>query len=131
MIYLRFRRAIEVQNISASALPYRSTVFQPLGSYIAIVFFVFLTLINGFDVFLFEAKGKDFDVSDFFTAYVGIPIFLAIYFGHRLYARNDTWARKPEDVDLVSGMRELLEEERPPEQKNRPWYVSMVTRIWE
>jgi len=100
---------------------------------VVIVFFSFLTLINGFDVFFFKAKGKPFDVSGFFTAYVGLPIFLAIYFGHVVYARRqgDGWARRPDEVDLQTGMADILAEEKPPKARNRPWYVSWFFRIWE
>jgi len=73
------------------------------------VAFVILTLINGFDVFF---PGR-FTASSFLTAYVGIPIFLGIYFGHRIWHWKDKWAIPSEEVDLVSGVEEVLANETP------------------
>ncbi|KAJ5701938.1 hypothetical protein N7488_009486 [Penicillium malachiteum] len=90
-----------------------STVFnwlsQPWRAWACIVFFTILCLINGFDVFVAD----DFNASDFLTAYIGIPIFLAVYFGHRIVHWKEPWAHAPEDVDLVSGLQEVLDLEAP------------------
>lgn len=66
IVYIRFNKACKVQGVTYSDMPYHS-FFQPWGSYVSIVGFTFLTLINGFDVF-FPSK---WSVSDFMTAYVG------------------------------------------------------------
>lgn len=50
IIYLRFHKACQAQGISTNDLPYHSKL-QPWGSWCAIVGFVFLCLINGFNVF--------------------------------------------------------------------------------
>jgi yeast amino acid transporter len=127
IIYLRFRKATRLQGITD--LPYRSR-FQPWGSWLAMISFIFLCLINGFDVFLFKAKGAPFNVSDFFTAYIGIPIFLVIYFGHRVYDRKAPWAIPAAEVDLKSGLAQVLAEEEPlPVRRATFW--SWLTRIWE
>lgn len=103
-------------------------MMQPWGSYVAIVGFVILTLINGFNVFW----PKNWSVSSFMTAYVGIPIFLVIYFGHRIYARNDPWAHPPELVDMHTGMEEVLAEEEPKHavKTKLKWY-KQVNKLWE
>jgi yeast amino acid transporter len=96
------------------------------------VAFSFLTLINGFDVFFFKAKHEPFNVSSFFTAYVGVPIFLALYFGHRVYVWRDAWAIPPGEVDLVTGMARVLEEEKEPSERGKKSkWVEWVKRIWE
>jgi yeast amino acid transporter len=128
IIYLRFRKATTVQGITD--LPYRSRL-QPWGSWIAMVAFTFLCLINGFDVFFFKANNKPFNVSDFFTAYIGIPIFLAIYFGHRIHDRKSPWALQPEEVDLKSGMAQVLEEESSPPAETSAVPLRWIKRIWE
>ena len=66
------------------------------------------------------------------TAYIGIPIFLVIYFGHRVYARHDPWAHDPMEVDLQTGMTEVLAIEKPPRHKspNQKWWGYFKT-IWE
>jgi amino acid transporter len=130
IVYLRFRKALQVQGISRSDLPYHSN-FQPWGSYLAIIGFTFLCLINGFDVFFFKSLGKPFDVSGFFTAYIGIPIYLLIYFGHRIYAWKDKWATPPAEVDLTTGLEQVLAEEKPPKGQTGPKYLQWLKKIWE
>jgi amino acid transporter len=76
-----------------------------------IVSFTILCFLNGFSTF-WSVNEPSF-ASSFLTAYVGIPLFAAFYFGHRLYARQDGWARKPEEVDLQTGLSELIAEEKP------------------
>jgi amino acid transporter len=108
IVYLRFRKAYLVQGLDLTTIPYRSFL-QPYGAWVAMVAFAILTLINGFDVFF---PGR-FTASSFLTAYVGIPIFLAIYFGHRIWRKNDAWAHAPEDVDLHTGLDVVLANETP------------------
>jgi amino acid transporter len=124
IIYLRFSKACVAQNITD--LPYRSKL-QPYGAWCAIVGFTFLCLINGFTVFWPE----NWDLSSFFTAYVGIPLFLVIYFGHRIYAWSDPWAFRPEDVDMHTGMADVLADEIPPKNLHgEPWWKKLKL-IWE
>lgn len=119
IIYLRFRKALRAQGIPDSDLPYHNKWFQPWGSWLAMVMFVLLTLINGFNVFW----PQNWSASSFLTAYVGIPIFLVIYGGHRIYAWHDKWAYDPLEVDLTTGMEEVLAEERPaPPRTKRQFY---------
>lgn len=96
--------------------------------------FVILVLINGFDVFF---PGR-FSASSFLTAYVGrnrpllltkivlifpgIPIFLAIYFTHRIIHRNDTWARDPLEVDLTTGLQDIKDQEVPKKKHYDHWW---------
>lgn len=107
--FLRFRKACDAQGLTyPENIPYRSWI-QPYGAYAALVGFVFLTLINGFDVFF---PGR-FSASSFLTAYVGIPIFLCIYFGHKLFHRNEKWAHASLEVDLTTGLDVVLAGEKP------------------
>jgi len=118
IVYLRFRKACNVQGLTSKDFPYRS-IFQPLGAWVSLIAFAVLVLINGFTT-LFPSK---FTVSTFLTAYVGIPIFLAIYFGHRLKHRRDEWMRNPREVDLHTGLQELVEQETPPVPG--PWWAKL------
>ncbi|KAF2759311.1 histidine permease [Pseudovirgaria hyperparasitica] len=123
VVYLRFRKARIAQGI-VTDLPYSSWI-QPWGSWFAMVVFSFLLLINGFDVFW------DFDIAGFFTAYVGIPLFLAFFIGHKIYAWHDPWAHDPMDVDFQTGMDLVLAEETPPKRTGPlPWYL-WIKYIWE
>lgn len=110
IVYLRFRKACIAQNVTD--IPYTSRL-QPWGSWIALVAFTILILINGFDVFF---PGR-FSASSFLTAYVGIPIFLVIYFAHRIYRWNDKWAYPSEEVDLYTGIEAVLAAETPEVEK--------------
>ncbi|KAF4310323.1 Amino acid/polyamine transporter I [Botryosphaeria dothidea] len=124
IVYLRFRKACITQGIS-SQLPYHSWI-QPYGTYIQMTFFVFLTLINGFDVFWSE----NWSASSFLTAYIGIPIFLCIYFGHRFAHWKETWAYSPVEVDLHTGLDRVMEEETPPKVQKNKW-LKPLTLLWE
>ncbi|KAJ9645144.1 hypothetical protein H2199_003148 [Coniosporium tulheliwenetii] len=122
IIYLRFRKACIVQNIE---VPYHNFL-MPWGAYAAIAGFSFLALINGFNVFWPELWSP----ASFLTSYIGVPIFLAIYFGHRIYAKSDPWAHAPEDVDMYTGLEEVLADEKPPKSKQTGW-KSWVTALWK
>ena len=123
IVYLRFNKACKAQGLTD--LPYHSRL-QPWGARVALVAFVIMTLINGFDVFF---PGR-FSASSFLTAYIGIPIFLFIYFVHRIAHRHDTWARNPHEVDLVSGLQEIIDEEEPKKTEYKHWW-DHIRRLWE
>ncbi|RAL13413.1 proline permease PrnB [Aspergillus homomorphus CBS 101889] len=106
IVYFRFDKAVKAQGVEK---PYASRL-QPYGMWVGLVGSVFLMLINGFTCF-FPAE---WSASNFFTAYIGIPAFVLLYSGHRLVFRRDPWAWKPTEVDLTSGLQEILEAERPP-----------------
>ena len=118
IIYLRFRKATDIQGVNR---PYKS-ILQPWGTYIALVGATFLLLMNGFNVFL---PGQ-WSVSRFFTAYVGIPVFLALYFGHRIIFRKDPWAWDLRDIDLHTGLVEVHAADRPRRVRDTWWKKLMV-----
>lgn len=68
IVYLRFRKACIAQGVTD--LPYHSKL-QPVGAWIALVGFMILVLVNGFDVFF---PGR-FTASSSLTAYTGSPSF--------------------------------------------------------
>ncbi|KAB8236586.1 hypothetical protein ETB97_005367 [Aspergillus alliaceus] len=110
IIYIRFNKATQVQGIEK---PYRSKM-QPYGMYVGMAGAIFLTLINGFTSFF----PSEWSASTFFTAYIGIPAFLVLYAGHRIVFWNDPWAWKPEEVDLQTGLEEILAAEKPPRPRD-------------
>ena len=73
------------------------------------VAFTILCLINGFTVF-FPSK---WSASSFLTAYIGIPIFLVMYLGHKIFFWRDKWAWDPMEVDMQTGLQEVIDAERP------------------
>ncbi|KAF2156542.1 AAT family amino acid transporter [Myriangium duriaei CBS 260.36] len=107
IIYLRFRKATFYHNITD--LPFRSRL-QPYLSWVCMVTFLLLMLLQGFPVFL---RGQ-WNTSSFLTAYLGIPIFLALYFGHKFtIGRNDPWYHAVQDIDLTSGLDDIIAQETP------------------
>lgn len=76
--YLRFRKAM-IWNNMLDQLPYK-TPLQPYATYVMLLIIVVLTLTNGFQYFF----PSEWSVSDFLAAYITFPIFLALYFGHKV-----------------------------------------------
>lgn len=104
---IRFQQAFKAQGLDKNDLTYTSRL-QPWGSYVCIAIFIPLCLINGFEVFLPDS----WSVSSFLSGYIGIPIFLILYFGHRLtVGRSDAWAMPLESIDLCTGLDELKADE--------------------
>lgn len=106
VIYIRFRKACDVQQIPTSRLAARSSL-QPFGSYVTLVVFGLLCLLNGFTVFF----PSQWSIADFFSAYIGLPLFVAIYLVHRFWNRTDPWAIPTHLVDLHTGLEEIEAEE--------------------
>jgi amino acid transporter len=93
--YLRFRRACEVQGIHKSKLTQRSPL-QPYTSWITLVTFSVLCLLNGFTVFF----PSEWSIASFMSAYIGLPAFFILYFAHRFTYRKDSWVIPSESVVL-------------------------------
>lgn len=75
-------------------------------------------LLNGFAVFV---KGY-WNTSTFITSYVGILIFALLYLGHRFsLGRRDKWLLRPLEIDLQSGLQEVLCAETAPAKREK-WY---------
>ncbi|KAG9048725.1 hypothetical protein FS837_012161 [Tulasnella sp. UAMH 9824] len=94
---------LEVQSIPRSSLPYRAP-FQPYGSYFALVITGIITFFKGFDTFM------PWNHKTFITSYIGAPVFFALWLGYKLVYR--TRVLPPAEVDLVSGKRQIDEEEQ-------------------
>ena len=86
------------------------------------VMFTILCLTNGFTVF-FPDK---WSASSFLTAYIGIPIFFVMYFGHRIVFWRDKWAWDPMEVDMNTGLQEILDAERPLKKRKGLGRVCMI-----
>lgn len=93
--YLRFRRACHVQGIPESELSERSSL-QPYTSWITLVLFSILCLLNGFTVFF----PSQWSIASFMSAYIGLPAFIVLYFAHMIIHREEPWAIPSHLVDL-------------------------------
>ncbi|KAJ2988735.1 hypothetical protein NUW58_g3824 [Xylaria curta] len=100
IIFLRFNLACKAQGITK--LPYQS-IIQPYATWVNLAFFTVILLLNGFSVF---SPGR-WSVDSFLTAYIGLPAFLALYFGHCMVNRNDPWVHSPEEIDMKTGVDEV------------------------
>lgn len=105
IIFFRFRKAAAAQGIQP---PYQNWI-QPYGAYIAMFSFTLLGLTNGFTVFW----RQNWSATSFLTAYIGLPIFFAIYLCHRIVFWKEGWALDPHEVDMHTGMEEVMDAERP------------------
>jgi lysine-specific permease len=81
--HLRFRKAWLAQGRRVEDLKFRAK-FYPWGQWLALGMFVFV--IFGANIGVFQAPV--FSWFDFVTGYLMIPVYLALYFGHKL--RNKT-----------------------------------------
>lgn len=101
--HIHFMKAMKAQGMSRESLPWRAPL-QPYSSYIAVVFTSIVVFFKGWNAFLFT-----FNWRTFVTNYIGLPIFFLILFGWKLWHR--TKFIKPEEVDLLTDVREFNEQD--------------------
>mgnify|MGYP002757444817 FL=1 len=78
--HIQFRRAFQAQGHDLSELPYRAR-WYPAGPIVAGVLCVIVTLGQGRGAVL---SG---DVTDMIVAYISIPVFLALWVGHKIVTK--------------------------------------------
>ncbi|KAF3923428.1 hypothetical protein ABW21_db0206792 [Orbilia brochopaga] len=115
---IRFTKALAAQGIDRSTMPFR-TWGQPYIAWAGLVFFSIVILFNGFAVF----TNGNWKVQDFITAYIGIPIFFALYGFWKIFKRTK-WRRTTE-IDLFTG-KAAIDAEYWPEQVPR----NTLEKIW-
>jgi yeast amino acid transporter len=133
--YLRFYAALKAQNIDRDTLQFKSPG-QPYLAIGSLVFFTLVTFFNGFYTVcclysLFRPclpiltslslfKFMPWDASDFVTAYIGIPIFFALFLGYKLFKRTKLITY--EDIDLHTG-KDVLDamEDSWPMYRSKNW----------
>lgn len=124
--YLRFRKAMNFNGILDS-LPFK-TRLQPWASIGVLVFLIILTLTNGFRVFLHTESHPHFVGADFVAAYITLPIFIVLWFGHKLWFRNWRWFIPVEevdvtsDLDVVDAIEAMYPDREPKNALQRFWY---------
>jgi len=115
-------KSLKAHSIPRSTLPYQAP-FQPYGSWFALVTVAIITFFKGFDTF------TPFNTANFITAYIALPgitshyschhdkltkgirtVFFFLWAGYKIYFR--TRVIPVNEVDLVSGKREIDEEEQ-------------------
>ncbi|KAL2433510.1 Proline-specific permease [Exophiala dermatitidis] len=123
IVYLRFRKVTAAQKITD--LPYRSRL-QPVMSYVSGSVLTLLLILGGFKNFV----NGNWNTSNFITSYVGIPIFLAFWLGHKFFrARKEPWVIPLEEVDMHAGLDEVIAREGPP--RGRETWLDKFKALWE
>ncbi|KAF2834964.1 amino acid permease Dip5 [Patellaria atrata CBS 101060] len=125
--HIYFVRARRAQNIPNSAMPFVAP-FGIAGSYGALFFCILISLTKNYDVFVHNPKTYgDFDYKNFITGYIGIPVYLIMLAGYKLWTREP--GVKPHNADFYSGKAEIDREEeeflaRKAQKKQKPggWF---------
>jgi len=106
--HIFFVRARRAQGVLDSALRYTAPLGVQ-GSYFALAFCVLIALTKNFSVFIpnHESYGN-FDFRSFITGYLGIPIYICLYIGHKVVRK--TRVIHPKSSDLYSG-KDIIDEE--------------------
>lgn len=96
-VYVNFRRVTKAERAEKAANG--GTSAQPFGAYIGMVFSLLLPLANGLTV----ASPDRFNIRNLIPTYIGIPVFLVLYYGHQVLSSGDPEARTEEaSLDRVS-----------------------------
>ncbi|CCH43788.1 Arginine permease [Wickerhamomyces ciferrii] len=109
--HIRFMHTLAKRGISRDELPYKAH-FMPWAAYYAAFFVIVIIFINGFPAFI-----GGFHVEDFFTAYVSVILFVALWMFFQFIFFRGPLLLKTEDVDIDTDRREIdaiVWEDEPP-----------------
>ncbi|RYP47408.1 hypothetical protein DL768_006523 [Monosporascus sp. mg162] len=101
--HIWFVRARRAQGLANSALPY----VAPLGiygSYGALAVCILISLTKSFQVFV---TGR-WNTATFITSYLGIPVYLLLIFGHKVWTRSK--GIRPHECDFYTG-KDIIDRE--------------------
>lgn len=102
--YLRFYHALKAQGVDRNTLVFKS-VWQPYTAYFALGYFLMIIIFNGWKVFTSSAGKSNFTATAFLTAYIGIPIYFALYALWKIVKK--TKFVDPAEADIWSGKAAL------------------------
>lgn len=123
--HICFVRARRAQHVPDSSLAFKAPL-GIAGSYFACVFCVIIALTKSYDVFTKNPEWGSFDYKSFITAYLGIPIYLMLIAGYKIFMGSKRV--RPCDADLWSGKDVVDREEaeyvaaRAARQHNGGWF---------
>lgn len=123
--YIRFYHGLKKQGLSRKDFPFIAPL-QPWLSYYGFGFFTLILLFNGFTVFL----AGNWNVSNFFAAYVTLPIFAIAYLFWKLFRRPKMV--KLSEIDFMSGRRELDAMEELDNERYKPanWWQKAISILF-
>jgi len=113
--YIQFRKGVAAQGVDRSGWSFRATG-GTVVAWIALAYFTIIMLGNGFSGF---TEGN-WSTGDFVCNYIGIPIYLACYFGWK-FVKGTHWV-KPSEMDLHTGLAAI--------EREAATYVPPVARNW-
>lgn len=115
--YTRFKKALDAQGVDRNTLVFRSP-FQPYTAWAAFTYFVLIIIFNGFAVFADTPWGSD-QLTSFFTAYIGVPIFFGLFVFWKILKRSKPV--NPANADIWSGKAALDAEHWPEQIPRNAW----------
>ena len=114
IVYLRFYYGCKKQGVDRyRELPWAAP-FQPYFTWASLTLFILLLLTGGFSTFIHG----HWDTQTFISAYINIPIVLALYFGYKLWKKTRIIAL--ENIPIVGLIQFYLcykEDEPEPQPK--------------
>ena len=111
--HIGFVGARKAQGIDDSQLAYKSP-FGAIGSYVSLVFCILIAFFKGFYLFCYKLTAKKgtvpkFDTPTFVTTYLGIIIYIILFFGHMFWTKSRPV--RAAEADLYSGKDKIDREE--------------------
>jgi amino acid transporter len=111
--HIYFVKARKAQGIYNDQMPYVAPL-GVYGSWGALCFSILIAIFKGFPLFCYKVtatKGTvpKFDTSTFVTTYLGIPLYIIMFFSWKFY--KGTKVIRPEEADLFGGKARIDAEE--------------------
>ncbi|WP_075724703.1 amino acid permease [Corynebacterium aquilae] len=94
--HYKFRKAFVAQGHDVSELPFKAALF-PLGPIVALVMCAVVVAGQNLEVYT-----GHIELGTLISAYIGLPLFLALWWGHKLVTKSSAIA--PEDANLTRDM---------------------------
>ncbi|ODQ66100.1 amino acid permease [Nadsonia fulvescens var. elongata DSM 6958] len=101
--HIGFMRACKAQGIDRHTDLVYCAPLAPYGTYASLGFCVLVAFIKNFTAFIGE-----FDVSNFITGYLGIPVYLILFIGYKVVKK--TKFVKPAEADLYT-LKDIIDRE--------------------
>lgn len=102
LAHIRVHRAYKIQGIDAANVPFKA-FGGVIGAYFAFLV-SFLIIAAQFYVALYPIGGKKIlDASNFFQAFLAVPIVIVFYIGHKIWTKNWSLYIKAKDMDVTTG----------------------------